>query len=155
MKIRTDFITNSSSSSFVIVVDIPVKCSHCGLTPPNIRDYIDDKSISNSNYGIEAESGEELIRDYEQQINEALDRINSIKDKPDDENLYPRHGFNWSVAQERKSKTDEINIYRAIISEIKNVPKTLKVLKVSIDMHDEYIKELINTCTIIDKNEDG
>ena len=58
MKIRNGFVSNSSSSSFIIKVKINDKCSHCGRSD-SILDY-----IRNSNDGetcIDAEGKAEVL----------------------------------------------------------------------------------------------
>jgi hypothetical protein len=46
MKLRRGFVSNSSSSSFVIAVDKPSKCEHCGRSDMDILEMI-ERSGSN------------------------------------------------------------------------------------------------------------
>jgi len=66
MKIRNGFVSNSSSSSFIIAINPAVVCSTCGNKPNSIRD-----KIKCSDY-----SGNEIISDG---IHEVLNTI--IRDK--------------------------------------------------------------------------
>jgi len=62
MKIRSGFVSNSSSSSFLVVFPQPEKCEHCGRSNLDVFDIIESKE--KDSYGrtcIEASNFEETV----------------------------------------------------------------------------------------------
>jgi hypothetical protein len=88
MKIRSGFVSNSSSSSFIIAVDKPVVCECCGQIKNDIR-YMIHKNDYYQN-GITLDGVEEVLEnmvnnrkwidDFDEKIKKITDASNSGKE---------------------------------------------------------------------------
>ena len=61
MKIRNGFVSNSSSSSFIIKVKINDKCSHCGRSDINILDMLRNNDDGDTCISLEGKA--EVLED--------------------------------------------------------------------------------------------
>ena len=68
VKIRQGFISNSSSTSFIVAVIPAGKCEHCGRSDVNIFDQLKDKEDYNGNTYLQARGYKEVIKILEQNI---------------------------------------------------------------------------------------
>ena len=65
MKTRNGFVSNSSSSSFVIAVKESVPCKHCGRKDPDILDLLDNSHYTHSDCNYVDEWGiDGIMNDY-------------------------------------------------------------------------------------------
>ena len=62
MKIRSGFVSNSSSSSFIIAVGEPNKCEHCGRSDIDIIDMINNMSGGYEETEIEAVGKDNVLK---------------------------------------------------------------------------------------------
>jgi len=104
MKSRNGFVSNSSSSSFLIAYKDSNKCEHCGRKDPCIVDMVREHSTEWSDTTINAE-GIENILDYkkcnygydEKELQDIVDRAKKIEAK----------GKEWGFADVDISYHDE------------------------------------------------
>jgi hypothetical protein len=65
MKIRSGFVSNSSSSSFIIAVNNVEKCSHCGRGDPDFIDFVEKMTTSTGCDDTQVyKTGAEEIKQY-------------------------------------------------------------------------------------------
>lgn len=70
MKIRNGFVSNSSSSSFVLAFKNPKKCTHCGSTPLDFFDLL-SSALTKEGYGYNS--------DIKREMAEAVDKLKGMK----------------------------------------------------------------------------
>ena len=83
MKIRTGFVSNSSSSSFIVMIKSKSKpCPHCGRKDPDILSQIKKLGERNDDYmAIEGKDDIlEYVRDWVDDINEVREALSKLKD---------------------------------------------------------------------------
>jgi len=67
MKIRNSFVSNSSSSSYIIKVNAPVTCEHCGRSDPDIIEIV-KRGDTYGDTRIEYENKEQILGDIRHNI---------------------------------------------------------------------------------------
>lgn len=75
MKTRNGFVSNSSSSSFVIAVKESKKCKHCGHKKHTILDSIRHATEFSYDTGIDAEGLKEVLNWYGEDFNDENDEV--------------------------------------------------------------------------------
>ena len=85
MKIRKGFVSNSSSSSFIIAISPPKHCKYCGRTDIDIIDIIENASNYSSDNSVDAVGKQEVIEYitanwYEEESKEIIKKIKDIPD---------------------------------------------------------------------------
>ena len=65
MKIRTGFVSNSSSSSFIIAVRPSNKCEHCGRSDLNVIDLIEKSGDYETEVDFRTEDRDEFIKEID------------------------------------------------------------------------------------------
>ena len=84
MKIRNGFVSNSSSSSFVIAISETNKCEHCGRSDMDILDLVRRSEEYGCDTCIAAEGKEEVIKHLSEWY-ESDKYIKKIKDFDDND----------------------------------------------------------------------
>jgi len=106
MKIRNGFVSNSSSSSFIVAIKKePNKCEHCGRSDPNILDAIRQKGNC---WGEETEIeavGTDNVLEFVEEIGEynGGEYTREIK-----ANINPYDNEDWELAAFYISYRDEV-----------------------------------------------
>ena len=105
MKIRNGFISNSSSSSFIVAIDIsknrPCKC--CGRTDPNFIDAVNRSSASFDDNDVNADGYKNVVH----YINEMEYSEQEWKDKITTKLKPYKNEKKWKVVDIRLSYHDE------------------------------------------------
>jgi hypothetical protein len=137
MKIRSGFVSNSSSSSFIIAYKKLCACLTCGLTPPNIVSII--------------EAGNQDTMDNRVRWTDPTSKLKEIEDEivqyQCDLKKYHRCGVD---------EKDEANI-QWIESSIERLQKLSQLIQehkedvvaeIEIDYHDDYLNKIFQEMVI-------
>lgn len=104
MKIRQSFVSNSSSSSYIIAFKVPIVCKHCGRTDISIIDAIRERDHNSDNevVGLGLESVKTImISDFfgpgcDKEYKLVMKKIETLK------------GNEWDLALVKMSYHDEV-----------------------------------------------
>jgi len=155
MKTRCGFVSNSSSSSFILAVQEDLKpCKHCGRRDLGLYELIDGKdSAWNCNDTSIIHANREEVLENQQRIMKSLkDQLDDLKFRKDpNEKCFPG---GWStVGEYRKSLENNIQDTKQLIARIKKAKGNVFECQVSYrnDLLNQMIKDLTaaGRCTIL------
>ena len=138
MKIRNGFVSNSSSTSYIIVVKKTEPCPHCKQGGVDFLDLLskrDDGSCDNTMY----------IKDREQILNELEKEIEVLSKNP----LY----YWGSVERSKEFAARQLLVNKNLIEKINTIPEGTDVAEIRISHHDlsweKLFKELVANGSLI------
>ena len=140
MKIRSGFVSNSSTSSFIIAFKKACPCPTCGLTPPDIVEAV--KNRSDNDNRVRWTDPTAKLRELEQSICAYQRELEELGKCKSEEPLRPGC---WTVGQQAawtQSSLDEFSQLRQMIKEHHLNGDT--VAEIEVWQHDDYLIETIH-----------
>ena len=156
MKLRLGFVSNSSSSSFILAYKKSEPCVHCGRSDPNIMDLIsDDNNSNNDDNRIYHYTAESILSSKYEQLNSEQNEYNNWKLR-DHNSEHSRFRYLSNLEDKVRIITvgDHLKYVKEKIDRIKNEIKQIEVYKnekewtvcsFSISQHNTTIKDVIDS----------
>jgi hypothetical protein len=147
MKIRNGFVSNSSSSSFIVALNPKEKCPHCGRSSQNILDILESTNGYNDTQ-LRWTDPTEYIEDLQQEIYSNKLDLEKLVNKSDNEDVVYNYNtgntYTYKVKQLRKWANDVISRNSELICGIKETVKSGKqVISFDIDYHDPLLNNIV------------
>jgi hypothetical protein len=145
MKIRNGFVSNSSSSSFVIQVNGGAeKCPTCGHTPQSVVDLFKGK-CNRSCDDSDLEDFGELMDELEDELNSAKSTLAELSLRDPEESTYPQWDSNTKVKQSIEWTKEEIEELEKRIAKFKKVEAAgHTVYRLSLSYHDDLASHVFD-----------
>lgn len=149
MKIRNGFVSNSSSSSFIVALNPKEKCPHCGRSSPNMIDLIEKNTSNHDETEMGWDDPTDFLEDLQQEIyNKQLDleKWANIKDEDKITNYYNSgNSYTYTVGKLRKWANERIKSNSKLICDIKQkLAEGKRVVKFDVDYHDSALNNIVS-----------
>ena len=75
MKIRNGFVSNSSSSSYIIAYKLDKPCKHCGRSDFDVKKFIDERNVEFSKTKLTMKTTKEVVEFLKEEIQQSTDYL--------------------------------------------------------------------------------
>lgn len=145
MKVRNGFVSNSSSSSYIIKIHNQEPCPHCGRSTPNIVDHIKNANNYSCETHMVYSSRENVLGDIDAEIHRIQKDIKEYSALRPNE-VPPRFrawsDYNPTAKQCLEQAHRELEYCRDRRDKIEAVEGEL--YGIAISYHDEYTKSIFD-----------
>ena len=141
MKIKNAFISNSSSTSFIIAYKNSKPCEHCGRADFDVIDFF--KLLK----GCESEESRLLGENFIEIVESLNEEIKEIKEELENPNIIYdkyRHMNNLDMIRYKKDELKDCENRLANITKFKDSHPTYKIVSIEVSYHDKLVQEFIN-----------
>ena len=140
MKIRQGFVSNSSSSSYIIKIN-ENKCQFCGRSSPSIVDEI--KKQNHYETQIEYDSKESILGDIECNIKIARKNIEYYTSMEPNAIPHENRGYNVCAGELLNYECESLRMYESEYNRISALEG--EIYGISIGYHDEHIQAIFDS----------
>lgn len=153
VKVRNGFVSNSSSSSFVIAIlnPSPKLCPTCGRKDPAFIEAIRERNESGycDDTEIEWEGIEEGIKEIQAEIDECQSYVDKYKQMDPESQVQPDGSFDWTHGEAVTSYGDDIKQCLERIEEYKKWGEAYKrIIGLSVSYHDSAVNDMLSSNNI-------
>ena len=145
MKIRNGFVSNSSSSSFIIAFNPKDQCPYCGRSSPNIVDLINQNTncrCYSDDTQINWTDPQEYLEEIDKDIGYAKQDILSVKDRKDND-VIQTYGSKYTAGELRRERNSDIEGLTKQKTKIQNaINEGKQLVSIRISYHDEIVNNL-------------
>jgi hypothetical protein len=146
MKIRSGFVSNSSSSSFVIsVIGEANKCPTCGHHPQTVVDFF--KQGHTCSYGDESylEEIDEYLDELDYERNACASHIAELEKRDPNEPTYPEYRDSSKVKETLQWRHEELQELEDRIAKFNQLTSQgKKVYRLRLEYHDGLARRILD-----------
>jgi len=155
MKIRTNFVSNSSSTSYIVSYKKSIPCSHCGRTDPDLKKLIEsvEGSWRSDDTKLTAPNAKNIIERLTSFIDGTQDEIDNLKSLHKENDVLNRfnttevkngkeiHRESLYLVKDRiKGLKHDIEVTQRVLDKLQESKD--EVIAFDLSYHDEVIAEI-------------
>ena len=150
MKVRNGFVSNSSSSSFVVAYKESEKCPYCGRSDPDLRRVLDcaetsnrsdDTKIINENIVCILSKAKNELKTIEKELKD-IDHI--ANDTILDQHIWKNFKYTLTAGKKKSELKTEIQELKTFIDKIEELPSEWQVIHFDLSCHDDVSRQIID-----------
>ncbi len=142
MKIRNGFVSNSSSTSFIVALNNSVPCPHCGRCDKSIIDMIETAQMHSSETEMRWSDPRDFLIDTEKEIESYDKELREYRTM--DPNSMGGYQNRYKISTLMQWTQDSIAKLTKLMGAIQDAQSEGKqVIKFDADYHDDLLNDII------------
>jgi hypothetical protein len=158
MKIRMSFISNSSTTSFILGLRDVKPCGHCGRSDPDFVQFI--QNANSDEIRVTDYNAENVLKSLKSELDRYQKAIDGIASLTDDAVVWRSGNRQITAVEDRKVYSQEIEFLRKRIEAVEiAASKGYRVVSLDIEQHNEsafrILESMKATGSVIEIAKDG